>query len=121
MTDDEEEEEEEEEYENSIWDIYKSRVDNVSLPEARRYITKSYINDVNYFDQFRRDQIHKNIMATKRKFLDDADEDENLGDNEALRLALAKRQHLINEVTGLESGDDDNDDDEGSEEGDDDI
>ena len=42
-------------------------------------------------------------MATKRKFLDDADKNENLGDYEALRLAITKRQYLIYDATNLEN------------------
>ncbi len=108
------EEGENEENEKTIWDIYKERAANaakateedVTLPDIRKYVIKKYITDVLYYNKFRRDSAHKQITATKRKFLDDANEDEKLGDYEALKLSVAKRQHLIDEVTGLESDDD---------------
>jgi hypothetical protein len=93
--------------EKKIWDIYRADVqadvDVGSLAEKRQYVIQRYLNDVLYYNKFRRDATHKKITATKRKFLNDADEDEELGNNEALKLAVAKRQHLIQEMSGLDS------------------
>ena len=88
----------------TIWETYSDETGELeSLTDKRTYIIKRYIEDVEYYKQFRNDPIHKNIMATKRKFLDDADENENLGDYEALRLAITKRQYLIYDATNLEN------------------
>ncbi len=90
----------------TIWEVYSDETGELESPiDKRQFVLKRYIEDVEYYNQFRRDPIHKNIMATKRKFLDDADEDENLGDYEALRLAITKRQYLINDATNLENDD----------------
>ena len=110
--DEEEEEsgdEEGEDGEKTIWNLYREEgASESSLPELRKYVIKRYITDVEYYNKFRRDSAHKQITATKRKFLDDADDNEKLGDYEALKLAVDKRQHLINEVSGLESDDEEN-------------
>ena len=88
----------------TIWETYSDETGELeSLTDKRTYVIKRYIEDVEYYKQFRNDPIHKNIMATKRKFLDDADENENLGDYEALRLAITKRQYLIYDATNLEN------------------
>jgi len=88
----------------TIWETYSDETGEIeSLTDKRTYVIKRYIEDVEYYKQFRNDPIHKNIMATKRKFLDDADENENLGDYEALRLAITKRQYLIYDATNLEN------------------
>jgi hypothetical protein len=117
--DDDNEEAGDDEDDKTIWDKYKEgaagateNVEEATLPEVRKYVIKRYINDVVYYNKFRRDSAHKQITATKRKFLDDADEDEQLGDYEALKLAVAKRQHLIDEVSGLESDDEKKEGDE---------
>ena len=101
---DDENDENGEDDEKTIWEMYYEDIPSLkTLPEQRKYVEGRYINDFNYYNQFRRDPIHKRIMATKRKFLEDADEDEELGDYEALKLAIAKRQHLIREASNLES------------------
>ena len=88
----------------TIWETYSDETGELeSLTDKRTYVIKRYIEDVEYYKQFRNDPIHKNIMATKRKFLDDADENENLGDYEALRLAITKRKYLIYDATNLEN------------------
>ena len=88
----------------TIWETYSDETGELeSLTDKRTYVIKRYIEDVEYYKQFRNDPIHKNIMATKRKFLDDADKNENLGDYEALRLAITKRQYLIYDATNLEN------------------
>ena len=88
----------------TVWETYSDETGELeSLTDKRTYVIKRYIEDVEYYKQFRNDPIHKNIMATKRKFLDDADENENLGDYEALRLAITKRQYLIYDATNLEN------------------
>ena len=88
----------------TVWETYSDETGELeSLADKRTYVIKRYIEDVEYYKQFRNDPIHKNIMATKRKFLDDADENENLGDYEALRLAITKRQYLIYDATNLEN------------------
>lgn len=104
--DDEEgdEDDDDEEEGKTIWETYSDETGELeSLADKRLYVIKRYIEDVEYYKQFRNDPIHKNIMATKRKFLDDADENENLGDYEALRLAITKRQYLIYDATNLEN------------------
>ena len=104
--DDEEgdENDDDEEEGKTIWETYSDETGELeSLADKRIYVIKRYIEDVEYYKQFRNDPIHKNIMATKRKFLDDADENENLGDYEALRLAITKRQYLIYDATNLEN------------------
>ena len=104
--DDEEgdEEDDDDDEGKTIWETYSDETGELeSLADKRLYIIKRYIEDVEYYKQFRNDPIHKNIMATKRKFLDDADENENLGDYEALRLAITKRQYLIYDATNLEN------------------
>ena len=91
------------EEEKSIWETYSDETGELeSLADKRTFVIKRYMDDVEYYKQFRSDPIHKNIMATKRKFLDDADENENLGDYEALRLAITKRQYLIYDATNRE-------------------
>ena len=103
--------------EKTIWEMYYDDIPRLkTLPEQRKFVEGRYINDFNYYNQFRRDPIHKKIMATKRKFLDDADEDEELGDYEALKLAIAKRQHLIQEASNLESEEEAEDEEEDEEE-----
>ena len=98
------EEDDDEEEGKTIWETYSDETGELeSLADKRIYVIKRYIEDVEYYKQFRNDPIHKNIMATKRKFLDDADENENLGDYEALRLAITKRQYLIYDATNLEN------------------
>merc|ERR1712141_581612 len=88
----------------TIWEMYSDETGELeSLTDKRSFVIKRYIDDVEYYKHFRNDPIHKNIMATKRKFLDDADENENLGDYEALRLAITKRQYLIYDATNLEN------------------
>ncbi|MDP7196632.1 MAG: C2H2-type zinc finger protein [SAR202 cluster bacterium] len=88
----------------TIWEVYSNETGELESPiDKRKFVLKRYIKDIEYYNQFRRDPIHKNIMATKRKFLNDADENENLSDYEALRLAITKRQYLINNVTNLEN------------------
>lgn len=44
--------------------------------------------------------------------MDEADEDEQLDEYEALRLATAKRRFIIESVSGLESDNEDGEDDE---------
>ena len=101
---DDEEADDDDEEGKTIWDTYSDETGELeSLTDKRTYVIKRYIEDVEYYKQFRNDPIHKNIMATKRKFLDDADENENLGDYEALRLAITKRQYLIYDATNLEN------------------
>ena len=101
---DDEEGDDDDEEGKTIWDTYSDETGELeSLTDKRTYVIKRYIEDVEYYKQFRNDPIHKNIMATKRKFLDDADKNENLGDYEALRLAITKRQYLIYDATNLEN------------------
>jgi hypothetical protein len=95
------ESDEDDEYIN-IWRIYSDDAHDLkSLPEQRNYVVKRYIEDINYYNKFRRDPIHKQIMATKCIVLDNANEDENCGNDEALKIAISKRQHLIYEAIGL--------------------
>jgi hypothetical protein len=103
----------EEEDEKTIWDIYRedaTDLDDESLPNVKEFLIKRYLTDVEYYDKFRRDPTHKQITATKRKFLDDAGEDENLGEYEALRLAVAKRRFLIEQASGLDNVEEKNED-----------
>lgn len=102
--DGDEDDDDDEEEGKTVWETYSDETGELeSLTDKRTYVIKRYIEDVEYYKQFRNDPIHKNIMATKRKFLDDADENENLGDYEALRLAITKRQYLIYDATNLEN------------------
>jgi len=102
--DDDDDDDDDDEEGKTIWETYSDETGEIeSLTDKRTYVIKRYIEDVEYYKQFRNDPIHKNIMATKRKFLDDADENENLGDYEALRLAITKRQYLIYDATNLEN------------------
>ena len=125
----EEEEEDEEEVEakdkeveteednNSIWVGFRSNAGKGSLDTVRGQVVRSYIDAVEYCNKLRHDTTHKQITATKRKFLDDADEDEQLDEYEALRLAVAKRRYLIQQASGLESDDEvDEQEDEDSDE-----
>ena len=101
---DDDDDDDNDEEEKSIWETYSDETGELeSLADKRTFVIKRYMDDVEYYKQFRSDPIHKNIMATKRKFLDDADENENLGDYEALRLAITKRQYLIYDATNLEN------------------
>ena len=113
--DDEEEGGDDEEGGKTIWDIYRedaTDLDGESLSNVREFVIGRYLNDVEYYDKFRRDPTHKQITATKRKFLDDAGEDENLGEYEALRLAVAKRRFLIDQAIRLDSTDDEKEENE---------
>ena len=102
--DEDDDDDDDEEEGKTIWETYSDETGELeSLTDKRTYVIKRYIEDVEYYKQFRNDPIHKNIMATKRKFLDDADKNENLGDYEALRLAITKRQYLIYDATNLEN------------------
>ena len=101
---DDDDDDDDDEEGKTVWETYSDETGELeSLTDKRTYVIKRYIEDVEYYKQFRNDPIHKNIMATKRKFLDDADENENLGDYEALRLAITKRQYLIYDATNLEN------------------
>ena len=109
----ENEESGEDEYDgNTIWEDYAEDAANLSdLNAKRKYVIKRYVNDVYYTKRFSSDPINQRIIATKRKFLEDADEDEELTHDEALKLAIAKRQEIIHEAANLlsdeeESGDD---------------
>ena len=102
--DEDDDDDDDDEEGKTVWETYSDETGELeSLTDKRTYVIKRYIEDVEYYKQFRNDPIHKNIMATKRKFLDDADENENLGDYEALRLAITKRQYLIYDATNLEN------------------
>ena len=81
------------------------------LSSLRRNITRFYLSKIELSKKLRRDNVHKQIMATKIKLEDDDDFDEN----EAIRYAIKKRKYLIQDVTGTLSDcelDDDDDDDD---------
>ena len=99
--------------EETIWDEFRKEAgEEGSLEEIRKIVVKKYIDAVEYSNKLRRDKVHKQITATKRKILDEADEDEQLDEYEALRLATAKRRFIIESISRLESVNDDGDDDE---------
>ena len=93
-------------------------------PSLIRNITRLYFSKIELSKKLRRDDVHKHIMATKRKLenYDDLDE------NESVRYAIKKRKYLIQDVTGALSDceldtdyDDDDDDDDDNDDDDDDI
>ena len=62
--DDDENDEDGEDDEKTIWEMYYEDIPSLkTLPEQRKYVEGRYINDFNYYNQFRRDPIHKRIMA----------------------------------------------------------
>ena len=66
------------------------------LPSLRRNITRLYLSKIELSKKLRGDNVHKQIMATKRKLEDDDDFEEN----EAIRFTIRKRKYLIQDVTG---------------------
>ena len=84
------------------------------LPALRQSITSNYVKQLLLCSNMKKDPGHKKIMATKRKLV----EEENYGEDEALRYALKKRKYLIQEKTGTLSDDDppDVDEDDGTKE-----
>ena len=92
------------------------------LPSLRRNITRFYLSKIELSRKLRRDDVHKQIMATKRKLENNDDFDEK----EAMRYAVKKRKYLIQDVTGtlsdceLDTDDDDDDDDDNDDNDDDD-
>ena len=117
--DDQDDQEDDEDQQDTIWVRFRKDVGKGSVDDIRNQVVRKYIDAVEYSNELRRDTVHKQITATKRKFLDDADEDEQLDEYEALRLAVSKRKYLIEQASGLESdaeetedGDDEAEDEE---------
>lgn len=80
----------------------------VILPTLRQSITSNYIKQLLLCSNMKKDPGHKKIMATKRKLV----EEEDYGEDEALRYALKKRKYLIQMKTGTLSDDEPNVDDD---------
>ena len=115
-SEEEENDEKEEEIDddgNTIWEDYaKAAANQTDLNAKRKYVIKRYIDDIDYYKRFNRDPINERIMATKRKFLEQADEDAELSHYEALRLAIARRQEIIHEATNLLSDEEEEEEEE---------
>ena len=111
--DENEEEEIDDDDGNTIWEDYaKAAANQTDLNAKRKYVIKRYIDDIDYYNRFNRDPINERIMATKRKFLEEADKDEELSHYEALRLAIARRQEIIHEATNLLSDEEEEEEEE---------
>ena len=92
------------------------------LLSLRRNITSLYLLKIELSKKLRRDDVHKEIIAKKRK-LEDCD---GFDEYEAIRYAIKKRKYIIQDVNGIfsdcvldtEDNEDDGDDDDHNIDGD---
>ena len=82
------------------------------LPSFRKSIYQLYYDKVCELKQMKKDSVHKRIMITKRRLI----EEEDYEDDEALKYAIKRRKFLIQKASRLQDEDVFNDDDEDSDE-----
>ena len=71
------------------------------LPVIRKAIYRLYHDRVREMEGLRKDPVHKSIMKTKRKMMEEDDYEED----ESLKHAIKRRKYLIQKATGLRDED----------------
>ena len=71
------------------------------FPVMRKYVYKTYYDVVNQMNQLKKDPIHKQILATKRKLV----KEDDYGEDEAFKVAIKKRKFLIQEAARVRDED----------------
>ena len=85
---------------------------NALLPVSRRRLRRTYLERLKWIHRIKHDTVHRKVMKTLRRFIDEDDMDFD----EAAESAVEKRKFLLNRVMQEKVLPDESDDDEEAEE-----
>ena len=75
-------------------DVAEAKASNYLLPAYRKKLRGLYVHYLKWIRNLKNDRIHKEIMATLRRYMDDDDMDFE----EAVEAAVDKRKFLLNRI-----------------------
>ena len=75
-------------------ELAEAKASNFMLPDYRKKLRSLYLSYVKWFHALKYDSVHKDVMATVHRFMDDDDMDFE----EAAEAAVDKRKFLLNRV-----------------------